>query len=178
MVTEVPVSVVSGQNFLAYNLHNFASSPEFFGLFLCGNPFGFIIVLASCPNNPLFLYQTFTSYSLYLRTPEPPNPRTYRHCLLIATPMEEGTIPTASEPPPLPYSLHTRKKSIAFFWTIFVIDTLAQPLILYWCLWYLTDLSHNLGMPCMVEQLHPLMLLMWICSLLNRHCVTWRSLGL
>ncbi|KAJ6184063.1 hypothetical protein N7519_005364 [Penicillium mononematosum] len=57
--------------------------------------------------------------------------------------MEEGTVPTASEPPPLPYSLHTRKKSIAFFWTIFVIDTLAQPLILYWCLWYLTDLSHN-----------------------------------
>ncbi|KAJ5515782.1 hypothetical protein N7527_007342 [Penicillium freii] len=53
--------------------------------------------------------------------------------------MEEGTVPTSSEPtpsepPPLPYSLHTRKKSIAFFWTIFVVDTLAQPLILYWCL--------------------------------------------
>ncbi|KAF4763480.1 hypothetical protein HAV15_001889 [Penicillium sp. str.  len=58
--------------------------------------------------------------------------------------MEEGTVPTPSEPPPLPYSLHTRKKSIAFFWTIFVVDTLAQPLILYWCLWYLTDLSPNL----------------------------------
>ncbi|KGO74860.1 hypothetical protein PITC_043420 [Penicillium italicum] len=58
--------------------------------------------------------------------------------------MEEGTIPTTSEPPPLPYSLRTRKKSIAFFWTIFVIDTMAQPLILYWCLWYLTDLSPNL----------------------------------
>ncbi|KAJ5782527.1 hypothetical protein N7457_004301 [Penicillium paradoxum] len=57
--------------------------------------------------------------------------------------MEAGTVPTPSEPPPLPYSLHTRKKSIAFFWTIFVIDTLAQPLILYWCLWYLTDLSPN-----------------------------------
>ncbi|KAJ5770315.1 uncharacterized protein N7511_002366 [Penicillium nucicola] len=51
--------------------------------------------------------------------------------------------PTHTEPPPLPYSLHTRKKAIAIFWTIFVIDTLGQPLIFYWCLWYLTDLSHN-----------------------------------
>ncbi|KAJ5295626.1 hypothetical protein PENANT_c001G10466 [Penicillium antarcticum] len=51
--------------------------------------------------------------------------------------------PTHTEPPPLPYSLYTRKKSIAIFWTIFVIDTLGQPLIFYWCLWYLTDLSHN-----------------------------------
>lgn len=60
--------------------------------------------------------------------------------------MEEGTVPLPSEPPPLPYSLRTRKKAIAIFWTIFVIDTLGQPLILYWTLWYLTDLSHNLGM--------------------------------
>ncbi|KAJ5121585.1 uncharacterized protein N7515_009546 [Penicillium bovifimosum] len=58
--------------------------------------------------------------------------------------MEEGSVVTPSEPPPLPYSLRTRKKSIAIFWTIFVVDTLAQPLILYWCLWHLTDLSHNL----------------------------------
>lgn len=59
--------------------------------------------------------------------------------------MDEGTAPAPSEPPPLPYTLHTRKKSIAIFWIIFIVDTLAQPLILYWCLWYLTDLSHNLG---------------------------------
>ncbi|KAF3384816.1 hypothetical protein F1880_002923 [Penicillium rolfsii] len=59
--------------------------------------------------------------------------------------MEEGTISgLPSEPPPLPYSLHTRKKAIAFFWTIFVIDTLGQPVILYWTLWYCTDLSPNL----------------------------------
>ncbi|KAJ5122373.1 hypothetical protein N7448_003507 [Penicillium atrosanguineum] len=58
--------------------------------------------------------------------------------------MEEGNGPLPSEPPPLPYSLRTRKKAIAIFWTIFVIDTLGQPLILYWTLWYLTDLSHNL----------------------------------
>lgn len=61
--------------------------------------------------------------------------------------MEEATLPTDTlEPPPLPYSLHTRKKAIAIFWTLFVIDTLAQPLILYWTLWQLTDLSLNLGM--------------------------------
>ncbi|EAW14497.1 uncharacterized protein ACLA_075350 [Aspergillus clavatus NRRL 1] len=58
--------------------------------------------------------------------------------------MEEETTTTVPlEPPPLPYSLHTRKKSIAIFWTLFVIDTLAQPLVLYWALWYATDLSHN-----------------------------------
>lgn len=92
--------------------------------------------------------------------------------------MEEGTVQTPSEPPPLPYSLRTRKKSIAFFWTIFVIDTLAQPLILYWCLWYLTDLSPNLGMSCGVEQIHPFRLLIRMCSLLNRDRITWRSFGL
>jgi hypothetical protein len=117
-----------------------SSSLHFPGFFLFGNPFGFIIVFAPCPNNPLFLHHSLYRVSL----------RTYHHRPLIATPMEEGTVPTASEPPPLPYSLHTRKKSIALFWTIFVIDTLAQPLILYWCLWYLTDLSHNVGMFCMV----------------------------
>ncbi|KAJ5239266.1 hypothetical protein N7468_003885 [Penicillium chermesinum] len=58
--------------------------------------------------------------------------------------MEEGTGPLQSEPPPLPYTLRTRKKSIALFWTIFVIDTLGQPVALYWGLWYGTNLSHNL----------------------------------
>lgn len=60
--------------------------------------------------------------------------------------MEEGTAVSAppSEPPPLPYSLRDRKKSIAIFWAIFVIDTLGQPVALYWGLWYATDLSHNL----------------------------------
>ncbi|KAJ5166010.1 hypothetical protein N7492_006306 [Penicillium capsulatum] len=58
--------------------------------------------------------------------------------------MEEGTGPGPLEPPPLPYSLYTRKKSIAFFWILFVVDTLGQPIALYWGLWYGTDLSHNL----------------------------------
>ncbi|KAI1942741.1 hypothetical protein LOZ66_001147 [Ophidiomyces ophidiicola] len=53
----------------------------------------------------------------------------------------------ARVPPQLPYSLRDHKRSIAFFWTFFVIDTLAQPLILYFALWYHTDLSHNLGPP-------------------------------
>lgn len=61
------------------------------------------------------------------------------------TPVEEGhSAANPSEPPPLPYSLRDRKKSIALFWTIFVVDTLGQPLALYWGLWYATDLSHNL----------------------------------
>lgn len=66
--------------------------------------------------------------------------------------MEEGTGPLPSEPPPLPYSLHTRKKAITIFWTLFIIDTLGQPLILYWALWYHTDLSHNLGMFKLAEK--------------------------
>ncbi|KAH8705256.1 hypothetical protein BGW36DRAFT_263589, partial [Talaromyces proteolyticus] len=47
-------------------------------------------------------------------------------------------------PPPLPYSLRQRKRSIAFFWTLFVIDTLAQPLVLYFALKYCTSLSLNM----------------------------------
>ncbi|KAJ5894655.1 hypothetical protein N7495_006346 [Penicillium taxi] len=62
-----------------------------------------------------------------------------------ATAMEEAVASSSPcEPPPLPYSLHTRKKSIAFFWTLFVIDTLGQPIGLYFGLWYGTDLSPNL----------------------------------
>ena len=53
---------------------------------------------------------------------------------------------SASEPPPLPYSLRDRKKSIFFFWSLFILDCTAQPLGLYFGLWYGTDLSHNLGM--------------------------------
>ncbi|KAJ6021084.1 hypothetical protein N7540_006588 [Penicillium herquei] len=57
---------------------------------------------------------------------------------------EASVVPVHTIPPPLPYSLHTRKKSIAFFWTIFILDTLGQPVALYWGLWYGTNLSHNL----------------------------------
>ncbi|EEH20379.2 hypothetical protein PABG_02638 [Paracoccidioides brasiliensis Pb03] len=58
--------------------------------------------------------------------------------------MDGSMVPPVSGPPELPYSLRDRKRSIALFWTLFVIDTLAQPLILYFTLWYLTDLSPNL----------------------------------
>lgn len=54
------------------------------------------------------------------------------------------TVETTDGPPPLPYSLRQRKRSITFFWTLFVIDTLAQPLILYYALRYATSLSLNL----------------------------------
>ncbi|KAI5292842.1 hypothetical protein KEM52_006030 [Ascosphaera acerosa] len=49
-----------------------------------------------------------------------------------------------AEPPPLPYTLRTRKRSIALFWSIFFVDTNVQPLVLYYTLWYLTDMSDNL----------------------------------
>ncbi|KAA8648197.1 hypothetical protein EYZ11_000526 [Aspergillus tanneri] len=64
----------------------------------------------------------------------------------MATQMEEeGTANTStSEPPPLPYSLRTRKKSIAIFWTLFILDAAAQPIALYWGLWFGTNLSHNI----------------------------------
>lgn len=52
-------------------------------------------------------------------------------------------LPYEPEPPPLNYSLYTRKLSIFIFWSLILIDTIAQPLVLYFCLWYMTDLSPN-----------------------------------
>ncbi|DAA73142.1 TPA_exp: Uncharacterized protein A8136_5067 [Trichophyton benhamiae CBS 112371] len=52
--------------------------------------------------------------------------------------------PVVPGPPELPYSLRSRKRSISIFWTLFIIDTLVQPLVLYFTLWYCTNLSHNL----------------------------------
>jgi hypothetical protein len=48
-------------------------------------------------------------------------------------------------PPQLNYSLNdnNRKFTIAWFWTLILIDIIAVPIVLYFCLWYLTDLSHN-----------------------------------
>lgn len=60
--------------------------------------------------------------------------------------VEARTIAGALEPPPLPYSLRDRKKSITIFWSLFLLDCIAQPLGLYFGLWYGTNLSHNLGM--------------------------------
>lgn len=48
-----------------------------------------------------------------------------------------------SRPPPLNYSLRTRKTAIAVFWTLILIDSIAVPLVVYFCLEYLTGLSEN-----------------------------------
>ena len=90
--------------------------------------------------------------------------------------MEEGTGPLPSEPPPLPYSLHTRKKSIAIFWILFVVDTLGQPIGLYWGLWYGTNLTHNLGM--FVADAISTTALTWRCfSVFHRHSILGWYLG-
>ncbi|KAL1304597.1 hypothetical protein AAFC00_003566 [Neodothiora populina] len=46
-------------------------------------------------------------------------------------------------PPALEYDLRSRKKSIAYFWTLILIDSIAMPLGLYFGLWYGTNLSPN-----------------------------------
>ncbi|KAF2090481.1 hypothetical protein K490DRAFT_34887 [Saccharata proteae CBS 121410] len=51
--------------------------------------------------------------------------------------------PDFTQPPDLNYSLRTRKKSIAIFWTLIVLDCVAMPIALYFGLWYGTSLSHN-----------------------------------
>jgi hypothetical protein len=51
--------------------------------------------------------------------------------------------PTFEHPPTLNYSLRTRKKSIAWFWTLIFVDCVCVPIVLYFALWYATSLSHN-----------------------------------
>lgn len=64
--------------------------------------------------------------------------------------------PVVPGPPELPYSLRSRKRSISIFWTLFIIDTLVQPLVLYFTLWYCTNLSHNLGKyMCPYQEIKP-----------------------
>jgi hypothetical protein len=46
-------------------------------------------------------------------------------------------------PPPLNYTLRTRKKSLFIFWGLIFLDCICMPLILYFVLWYCTNLSHN-----------------------------------
>jgi hypothetical protein len=65
---------------------------------------------------------------------------------VIVPPTVNTATAGALEPPPLPFSLRDRKKSIIFFWFLFVFDCTVQPLGLYFGLWYGTNLSHNLGM--------------------------------
>jgi len=48
-----------------------------------------------------------------------------------------------ARPPTLNYSLRPRKKAIAIFWTLIVLDCVAMPIALYFGLWYGTSLSPN-----------------------------------
>lgn len=48
------------------------------------------------------------------------------------------------EPPRLDYDMWSRKWFILFFWSMVLVDCVATPIILYFCLHYLTDLSNNL----------------------------------
>lgn len=66
------------------------------------------------------------------------------------TPEELEMYPSAEEnvafeprPPPLNYSLWDRRWFIAFFWGMILIDVIAQPIALYFSLWYYTNLSPN-----------------------------------
>ena len=47
------------------------------------------------------------------------------------------------EPPPLNYTLWTRKWSIFIFWSLILIDSIAMPIALYFGLWYGTNLTPN-----------------------------------
>ncbi|KAF3765661.1 hypothetical protein M406DRAFT_231875, partial [Cryphonectria parasitica EP155] len=40
------------------------------------------------------------------------------------------------EPPPLNYTLHTRKKAIFIFWSFIIFDSVVMPIALYFGLWY------------------------------------------
>lgn len=56
--------------------------------------------------------------------------------------------PTASEttvsgPPSLEYTLRTRVRSIIFFWSMILVDSVLAPIALYFGLWYDTNLSPN-----------------------------------
>lgn len=56
---------------------------------------------------------------------------------------ETTELPYEPEPPPLNYTLYTRKLSIFIFWSLILIDSIAMPIVLYFCLWYDTSLSPN-----------------------------------
>ena len=62
--------------------------------------------------------------------PRPPSP-------------QDSEYDNPNEPPPLKYTLRTRKASIVFFWSLILIDSIAIPLVLYFTLQYHTDLTPN-----------------------------------
>lgn len=51
--------------------------------------------------------------------------------------------PGSTQPPPLPYTLHTRIFSITWFWFLIVAETFLVPVGLYYGLWFGTTLNHG-----------------------------------
>lgn len=47
--------------------------------------------------------------------------------------------------PRLDYSLRDRRVRIGIFWMLVFFDSVALPVLLYFILWYGTDLEHNIG---------------------------------
>ena len=86
-----------------------------------------------------------------IQSSESSNSSTLRKPERLSTPndphTEEPTLDQLSEdmsrPPPLNYTLRTRKTAIAVFWTLIVIDSIGVPLILYYALDRKTSLSPN-----------------------------------
>ncbi|KAF4897705.1 hypothetical protein CGCFRS4_v004777 [Colletotrichum fructicola] len=67
-----------------------------------------------------------------------PRPST-THAAQPASPADEGgpSRPTFQPtPPPLNYTLRTRKLAIFLFWTLILFDSIAMPIALYFGLWY------------------------------------------
>ena len=81
------------------------------------------------------------------KEPCPPSPTTPTNpSALNASTQVVYQDPDFAVPPPLNYTLRTRKKSIAIFWTLIVLDCVCLPIALYFGLFYGTSLSHNAGM--------------------------------
>ena len=49
-------------------------------------------------------------------------------------------------PPPINYSLHTRKKAIIISWSIIVVDSCLFPIVMFYALWF-SPLSHSNSEP-------------------------------
>lgn len=70
-------------------------------------------------------------------------PRVSSSQIVTATTSPHTLTPQDNAPPPLNYTLRTRKLSIAFFWSLILFDSIAVPIGLYFGLWYGTNLSPN-----------------------------------
>lgn len=56
---------------------------------------------------------------------------------VVAAPSVGGTtVMLEPEPPPLNYTLRTRKRAILIFWTLIIFDSVIIPIALYFGLWY------------------------------------------